>query len=109
MPYTAFNAKVSYIEKNPDVIRSFYNGIAAGLEYCHTHNSKEIAEVIAPLFPDTKSDELITMIENYKNADSWFKDPKIPENSFNNLQDMLIDNNEIESRVNYKDLIYEIN
>lgn len=109
VPYTAFNAKVSYIEKNPEIIKSFYNGIAAGLDYCHTHTAEEIAEIIAPLFPDTKSDELITMIKNYKDADSWFKDPKIPESSFNNLQDMLIDNNEIKSRVKYQDLIYEVN
>lgn len=108
VPYTAFNAKVSYIEKNPEIIKNFYNGIKEGLYYCHTHSAKEIAEVIAPLFPDTDEEELITMIDNYKKADSWFKDPKIPEDSFNNLQEMLIDNNEIKTKVNYQDLIYEI-
>lgn len=49
------------------------------------------------------------MIGNYKDADSWFKNPKIPEDSFDNLQDILIDNNEIKSRVNFQDLIYEVN
>lgn len=109
VPYTAFNAKVSYIKKNPEVIKNFYNGIKEGLEYCHTHSAKEIADVIFPLFPDTDMDELVTMIDNYKKADSWFENPKIPETSFNNLQDMLIDNKEIKSKVNYQDLIYEIN
>lgn len=49
------------------------------------------------------------MIDNYKNADSWFKTPEIPEESFKNLQDIMIDNKEITSYVNYKDLIHELN
>lgn len=49
------------------------------------------------------------MIENYKSADSWFKTPEISENSFKNLQDIMIDNKELTSYVNYKDLIYEVN
>lgn len=49
------------------------------------------------------------MISNYKEADSWFKDPKITEENFNNLQNILLDNNEIKEKVKYKDLIYEVN
>jgi hypothetical protein len=48
------------------------------------------------------------MIENYKNSDSWFENPKITETSFQTLQDILIDNNEIKEYVKYKDLIYDI-
>lgn len=49
------------------------------------------------------------MISNYKEADSWFKDSKITEENFNNLQNILLDNNEIKEKVKYKDLIYDIN
>lgn len=109
VPYTAFNAKKSFIEKNPEVINKFYEGIKKGLEYVDTHSSKEIAEVIIKQFPDTSIDDLETMIENYKQADSWFKTPDITEDSFKNLQDIMIINKEISSYVDYKDLIYELN
>lgn len=109
VPYTAFNAKKSYIEKNPEVIYKFYQGIKKGLEYVDTHSSKEIAEVIIKQFPDTSIKDLETMIENYKKADSWFKTPEISDSSFKNLQDIMIDNKELTSYVNYKDLIYEVN
>lgn len=109
VPYTAFNAKKSYIEKNPEVINKFYQGIKKGLEYVDTHSSKEIAEVIIKQFPDTSIKDLETMIENYKKADSWFKTPEISDSSFKNLQDIMIDNKELTSYVNYKDLIYEVN
>lgn len=49
------------------------------------------------------------MINNYKNADSWFKTPVIPEDAFKNLQDIMMDNKEIKEYVDYKDLIYELN
>ena len=108
VPYTAFNAKSSFIKNNKDIIETFYKGIKKGLEYVDTHTSKEIAEVIISQFPDTSINDLEIMIENYKNADSWFKTPEISEDSFKNLQDIMIDNKEIETYVNYKDLIYEL-
>lgn len=109
VPYTAFNAKKSYIEKNPEIISTFYKGIKKGLEYVSTHTSKEIANIIKPQFPDTKEEDLINMIDNYKKADSWFLNPTITKESFNNLQQIMIDNKEIDKLYSYNDLIYEIN
>jgi len=109
VPYTAFNAKKSYIEKNQDIIQKFYKGIEKGLEYVDTHTPEEIADVIISEFPDTSKNDLVTMITNYKNADSWFKTPKIEEEAFKNLQNIMIDNKDLESYVDYKDLIYELN
>ena len=109
VPYTAFNAKKSYIEKNQDIIQKFYKGIEKGLEYVDTHTPEEIADVIISEFPDTSKNDLVTMITNYKNADSWFKTPKIEEEAFKNLQNIMIDNKDLESYVDYKDLTYELN
>lgn len=109
VPYTAFNAKKSYIENNKDIIKKFYKGIEKGLEYVNTHTPKEIANVIVSEFPDTSINDLETMVTNYKNADVWFKTPEIPEDAFKNLQDIMIDNKDLESYVDYKDLIYELN
>lgn len=109
VPYTAFNAKKSYIEKNQDIIKTFYKGIEKGLDFVHNHTEEEIADVIIKQFPDTSRNDLITMIKNYKNADSWFKTPEITEESFKNLEDIMIDNKELETYVNFKDLIYELN
>lgn len=53
--------------------------------------------------------DLETMITNYKNADSWFKTPEIPESAFKNLEDIMINNKDLEKYVSYKDLIYELN
>ena len=109
LPYTAFNAKKSYIENNKDIIKNFYQGIQKGLEFVKTHNSKEIAQVIKPQFPDTTLEDLTIMVENYKSADSWYETPTIPEKDFENLEDIMINNNEIKNYVPFNDLVYEFN
>ena len=53
VPYTAYCANKSFIEKHPDVIQGFTNAIQKGLDYVNSHTSSEIAEVIAPQFPET--------------------------------------------------------
>lgn len=109
VPYTAFNAKKSFIDSHSKEIEKFYNGIKKGLEYVHTHNASEIKDVIKSEFPDTSDEDLITMIDNYKKYDSWLSTPSISEKSFENLEDMIIDNDLLDKYVNFKDLVYEIN
>lgn len=54
-------------------------------------------------------EDLITMIDNYKKYDSWLSTPEISEEMFENLENIMIDNNELDKFVNYSDLIYELN
>ncbi|MCI9586161.1 MAG: ABC transporter substrate-binding protein [Bacilli bacterium] len=46
VPYTAYNAKKSYIEENPDVIKGFNKAIQKGLDYVFDHSDSEVASVI---------------------------------------------------------------
>ncbi len=107
VPYTAYNARISYLEKNPEVIENFTKAIQKGLDFVHEKSSKEIAEVILPEFPDTSLTDLITVIDRYKNADTWPKTTEFTEESFEHLQDIMINANQLEKRVSFKDLIYQ--
>lgn len=88
VPYTAYNARKSYIEQNPDVIKSFTKAIQKGLDYVHSHNSSEITDVIIKYFPDTSRTDLEKIIERYKNIDSWFDTTYITEDNFNHIQEI---------------------
>ena len=107
MPYTAFNARKSFIETNPDIIKNFTKAINEGLEFVKNKDSKSIATAIIDQFPDTSLNDLITIVERYKNADSFSIDffPKWKKKSFNNLQDIMIKDKQIKKYVPYKDLI----
>lgn len=50
VPYTAYSAKKSYLEKNPETIQKFTNAIQKGLNYVNSHSAEEIAKTIQPQF-----------------------------------------------------------
>ena len=109
VPYTAFNALESNIKNNENKYKKFYKGIEKGLNYVKNHTSREIAETIQKEFPDTNIDDLTKMVDNYKSYDSWLDTPKISEEIMINLENIMIDNNELDNYVNFKDLVYELN
>ena len=105
VPYTAFNAKKSYIEKNPDVIKSFSKAIQKGLDYTFLHTDSEIANIIRDYFPDTSYNDLVKTIKNYRNIDSWFKTTYISKEGFNHIQEIMKYNKVLEKEAPYKLLV----
>lgn len=108
IPYTAYNAKSSFINNNPNTIKKFTKAIQKGLDFVHNNDSKTIAKIIEPEFPDTKLEDLVTAIEQYKKTDTWPKTTNFTEESFNHMQDIMINAKQLEKKVNYQDLIYQV-
>lgn len=105
VPYTAYNAKKSYIESNPDVIEGFTKAIQKGLDYVHSHDSKDIAEVILDYFPDISKNDLETIIDRYKNIDSWFTTTYITEENFNHIQEIAESAGQLDKRAPFDKLV----
>ena len=105
VPYTAFYARKSYIDKNPEIIKKFTNAINKGLEYTLNNDATTIANDIIDQFPDTNIKDLALMIERYKEYDCWLENPYISEKLFTNLEDFLIDFDLIKKYVPYNDLV----
>lgn len=105
VPYTAFNAKKSFIENNQEIITNFRKSINKGLEYTLNNDAKTLANEIINLFPDTSLNDLEIIINRYKTNDSWLNSTYISEKTFINLEDMLIKNSLIKDYVSYQDLI----
>lgn len=105
VPYTAYSAKKSYINKNPDIIQGFTNALQRGMEYVNSHSSTDIAKVIAPQFPDTDVDTIALIVERYKAQDTWKNDLIFTDDSFTLLQDILYEAGVITEYAPYKDLV----
>ncbi|MCM1122502.1 MAG: ABC transporter substrate-binding protein [Eubacterium sp.] len=105
VPYTAFSAKKSYLEKNPEVIQSFTNALQKGMDYVQSHSAAEIAKVISPQFEETDLDTITTIVERYASQDTWKKDLIFEEDSFTLLQNILEEAGELDERVPYADLV----
>ena len=106
VPYTAYNARKSYIEKNPKIIKGFSKAINKALNYVEENDSKTIAKKIINYFPNTSLNDLITVVNQYKEGDAWRKDITINEEEWNHIQEIIISAGELDNYVPYKDLIY---
>ena len=105
VPYTAFSAKQSYIDKNPEVIQGFTNALQKGMDYVQSHTPEDIAGIIAPQFKETDLDTITTIVERYYDHDTWKDNLVFEEDSFNLLQDILEDAGELDKRAPYEDLV----
>ena len=105
VPYTAFSAKKSYINENPDIIQGFTNALQKGMDYVQTHTPEEIAKIIEPQFPETDLDTITTIVTRYYDQDTWKSNLIFEQSSFDLLQDILESAGELEQRAPYKDLV----
>ena len=103
--YTAYCAKKSYMEKNPEIIQKFTNAIQKGMDYVNSHTAEEIAEVIHPQFKETPIENVIKIVERYQAQDTWKQDLVFEEESFDLLQNILEEAGELPARVPYTDLV----
>ena len=97
IPYTAYFAKKSYIEENSDIIQKFTNALYKGQVWVNEHTPEEIAEATLASFPDSDKELLTKAIANYKEIDVWNTTPVMTEDSFNLLQEVIVEAGELET------------
>ena len=105
VPYTAFSAKKSFIEKNPETIQRFTNALQKGMDYVNQSTPADIAKTISPQFPETDLETLTTIVTRYYDQQTWKEDLVFKEESFTLLQNILEEAGELSNRVPYADLV----
>ncbi len=106
VPYTAYNARRSYILNNPDVIKKFTKAADRGLKYVYEHDSKEVAKIMLDYFPDTTLEDMIKIVDRYKNGEAWKKNITINEDEWNHIQEIIKASGELDRYVKYDELVY---
>lgn len=105
IPYTAYFAKKSYIESNPEVIQKFVNAIYKGQTWVDTHSAEEIAKELLVSFPDTNLEVLTKVVERYKSIDAWNTTPIMTKESFERLQEVMTNAGELEKVAPYEEIV----
>ena len=105
VPYTAYCAKQSYLNRHPEIIQSFTNAIQKGLAYVNSHSADEIAETIQPQFPETDRAAIARIVDRYKAQDTWKNDTIFHRDSFELLENILEEAGELKERIPYEKLV----
>ncbi|MGN1207991.1 MAG: ABC transporter substrate-binding protein, partial [Christensenellales bacterium] len=99
IPFTCFSANKSYIQNNTQKIENFLRAIQKAYNYIMTANIADVVNSLKPSFSTSTDESIKASIENYKRIDAWCASPVMTEQSYNRLLDMLINANELDSKV----------
>ena len=105
VPYTAYNAKKSYIEKNKDVLSGFNKAVNKGLKFVLENDSDVVAKAIIGFFPDTTLSDVTLIVDRYKKADVWKDSTVITAKEWDRMQDIMINAGELKDKVKFDALI----
>lgn len=105
IPYTAYFANKSYMEKNSDVISAFTRAIYKGQQYVANANAEDVAKLIVDFFPDTDVSILTKVVERYRDIGAWATDPVLDKDSFERLQDVMQSAGELDVRADYSKVV----
>ncbi|MBE6039310.1 MAG: ABC transporter substrate-binding protein [Anaerofustis stercorihominis] len=105
IPYTVYQAQKSYMQANPEIIEGFTKAIQKGLDYVWSHSAEETAQVIAPHFTDTSVDDMVKVINRYKEICAFAEDTLLKKDGFELLQDIMQQSGQLDTRTDYSVLV----
>ncbi len=75
------------------------------MDYVNSHSPEEIAKIIQPQFAETDLETITTIVTRYAEQDTWAENLVFQKDSFELLQNILEEADELEKRVPYEDLV----
>jgi NitT/TauT family transport system substrate-binding protein len=105
VPFTSYMTTPRFLEREPEVMLRFTRAVHRTQRWLAAHEPREIAEVVAPTFPEVTRDVLERAIARFAAQDTWARDPLLRRPGFDYLQEILLDGGFIRHRHRYEDLV----
>lgn len=103
--FTAYSCSLKYFKENEDVLTKFTKAIYRGQIFVATHSNEEVAKVIKTQFNDVSVETLTSVVERYRAINAWCKTPEFSEKAYDNLQNIMIEADELDSKVEFSTLV----
>ena len=103
--YTAYSCLNSYFTKSYDTLKKFTKALYKGQQYVDTHSDLEIAQVIQKQFTDVSLETLTSVVNRYRKINAWCKTPEFTKIAFDNLQNIMIEAEELDEKVDFDILV----
>ncbi|MDF2547973.1 ABC transporter substrate-binding protein [Anaerosolibacter sp.] len=75
------------------------------MKWVESHSPEEIAQSIAPQFPDSDMEILVKVAERYKSQDTWKPDLVLTEDGLNHMMDIMEQAGELDKRAPYNEIV----
>lgn len=105
VPYTAYIAKRSWLDKNEETAEKFLRAILKAVKYLDENTPETAAPFLVSHFPSTTEKSIATSLKSYKEIDAWQSDMTMTEASFNRLQDIIESAGELPARADFNAIV----
>lgn len=105
IPYTCYSATKDYISENPETIQKFTDAVYSGMLWVNEHSSEEVAEAIQPQFANSEIEALTTIVDRYKNQDTWKPDLILTEEGLTHMMEIMELAGELDKRAPYDKIV----
>ena len=103
--FTAYSCSLKYFKENEDVLTKFTKALYKGQIFVQNHSNEEVAQVIKKQFGDVSIETLTSVVERYRGINAWCTSPVFSEKAFDNLQNIMIEAQELDSKVEFNTLV----
>jgi NitT/TauT family transport system substrate-binding protein len=103
LPFSAYLTTPACAAGHADVLQRFTRAFYRAQQWIARHSAEEIAQLIAPSFPEVEPELRTRAVARYLQQHTWAGDPLLREDGFNALQDILIGGGIISKRHPYAD------
>ncbi len=105
IPYTSYITTREFADGNQETIVSFIKSINQAHEFIAANDSKTIAKVVSPYFENISVEDMTSIIERYKQQDTWNTALGCNVDSYKKLIEMLYDAGTLQSEIDLDKLI----
>jgi NitT/TauT family transport system substrate-binding protein len=105
LPFSSYMTTPARLRGEADLLRRFTRAVYAAQSWIAGHAAAEIADLIAPSFPDVPADLRRRALDRYLTQGTWARDPILRRPGFDYLERILLDAGFIRHRHRYEDLV----
>jgi NitT/TauT family transport system substrate-binding protein len=105
VPFSSYMTTPDRLRGQPDLLLAFTRAVFRTQRWMAEHDAAEIAEVIAPDFPEMPADLRRRSVARYLAQGTWARDPLLRRPGFDELQNILREGGFIKRRHRYQDLV----
>lgn len=101
VPYTAFSAQKSWLNKHNDTAKAFLRAVLRGYKYMTENTPEVVAEALAPSFTGTSQTSIAASVRSYLAIDAWAHTPVMSQTAFDHLQEIMENAGTLDERADY--------
>ena len=105
IPFTAYSATKSYMEANPEIIQKFTNAVYKGQQFVANNSAEDIAPLLLPYFEDISPEDMVTIVQRYKDIEAWDINPVLEPEALDKLMDVMALAGQLEQRADYNKVV----